>query len=116
MPYEKIDLTIDEAIRAIQTHQSYMRSYDASKLNTALDMAVDALQEKQARLKTYPRGGRPHRRVVRVNEATGEVVLFHTGKEARESLNIPAGSFGRILITNSLRDGYRFYYEEDYEG
>lgn len=116
MSYGKIDLTIDEAIRAIQTHQSYMRSYDASKLNTALDMAVDALREKQERLAMYPRGGKRRRPVVRVNEATGEVVRFKMAKDARESLNIPEGSFGRIVMTNSLRDGYRFYYEEDWDG
>ena len=78
--------------------------------------AVEALREKQERLKMYPRGGRAPRPVVRVNEATGEVVRFKMAKDARESLNIPEGSFGRIVMTNSLRDGYRFYYEEDYEG
>ena len=113
MTYEKLDLTIDEAIRAIQMNRPSSGYY---VLCAALDMAVDALREKQTREKLYPKGGTPHRGIIRVPEETGEVVYFPTGKEARESLNIPAGSFGRMLITNSLRDGYRFYYEEDYEG
>ena len=113
MAAEKIELTLDEAILAIQMNKPRSGYYT---LCAALDMAVEALQEKQARLKTYPRGGRPNRRVVRVNEATGEVVRFAMAKDARESLNIPVGSFGRMLITNSLRDGYRFYYEEDWDG
>lgn len=112
MDETKAPITIDEAIRAIQMNKP---KAGCRTICAALDMAVEALREKQARMKTYPRGGRPSIRVVRVNEATGEVVRFSTGKEARESLNIPAGSFGRMLITNSLRDGYRFYYEEDWD-
>ena len=113
MAFEKIDLTIDEAIRAIQMNRPSSGYY---VLCAALDMAIDALREKQERLARYPRGGKQRRPVVRVNEATGEVVRFKMAKDARESLGIPEGSFGRIVMTNSLRDGYRFYYEEDYEG
>lgn len=113
MAFEKIDLTIDEAIRAIQMNRP---SSGYHVLCAALDMAVDALREKQERLVMYPRGGKRRRPVVRVNEATGEVVRFKMAKDARESLGIPEGSFGRIVMTNSLRDGYRFYYEEDWDG
>lgn len=75
------------------------------------EAAAEALQPR-----SYRYGGRPMRPVVRVNEETGEVVRFKKAKDARESLDIPAGSFGRIVLTNSLRDGYRFYYADEYEG
>lgn len=77
--------------------------------------AVEALRKKATPVKVRC-GGRAPRPVVRVNEETGEVVRFEMAKDARESLGIPEGSFGRILMTNSLRDGYRFYYEEDWDG
>ena len=54
------------------------------------------------------------RPVIRVDIRTKEVVRFPSVVEARDSIGW--GSISSALLTNCVCKGYRFYYEEDYEG
>ena len=53
------------------------------------------------------------RKVVRVDEQTGEIVRFPSVKEAR--LSIGGTALSMNLLTNRPLKGYRFFYEEDWE-
>ena len=54
------------------------------------------------------------RPVVRVDVKTGEVVLFSSVKEARDSIG--GNTISMELMTHRPLKGYRFYYEEDWKG
>lgn len=58
---------------------------------------------------------RRHRRpVVRVDIKTGETVRFPTVTEARDSIG--GNAINMELMTHRALKGYRFYYEEDWNG
>lgn len=59
-------------------------------------------------------GRKQTRPVVRVDDETGEVVRFHSVREAQDSIG--GISINLYLLTNRPLKGYRFYYEEEWKG
>jgi hypothetical protein len=57
---------------------------------------------------------KPGRPVIRVDVRTGDVVRFPSIKDAQKSSRV--SSISMNLLTNKPLKGYRFFYEEDWEG